>query len=465
MISFFSVRFGRKALAVVFLFQLVVFGIMLYKYLTADDFLQKNYITQLVISWKGVLQDQNNDDTALDEVGYYLEPGNVKFKFINPMKKHGDPEAIFEQNKKTYDKFMREEIKEPLDIDLKDLRPPAEDSMESYKRANATIVSLVRNSEVIALAQTIRKLERVFNSKYRYPYVFLNDQPFTERFKKRVRKLSKAPMEFVTVPQELWVKPPFIDTAKEKKAVELLQKKNVAHAKETSYHNMCRFYLGNFFRVPALRQYKYYWRIEPSANFYTDLNYDVFRYMEITGKVYGFTVSLYDIPESVESLWPETLKFLNEGDNAAYVKGSGAIQWLLENQQNPKNNEKANEYSTCHFWSNFEIADMDFFRSEAYMKWFDYLDSTGKFYYERWGDAPIHSIGLALFADPLKIHWFRDIGYFHDPYYNCPNGPNTKLCLKGKFSVWNHLSAQNCMPSWIDYVMNSKDSVYSPSGH
>jgi hypothetical protein len=33
-------------------------------------------------------------------------------------------------------------------------------------------------------------------------------------------------------------------------------------------------------------------------------------------------------------------------------------------------------------WSNFEIADMDFWRSEAYMKYFDYLDSKGGFYYE-----------------------------------------------------------------------------------
>jgi hypothetical protein len=33
-------------------------------------------------------------------------------------------------------------------------------------------------------------------------------------------------------------------------------------------------------------------------------------------------------------------------------------------------------------WSNFEIADMDFWRGEAYQKFFEYLDSTGGFYYE-----------------------------------------------------------------------------------
>jgi hypothetical protein len=33
-------------------------------------------------------------------------------------------------------------------------------------------------------------------------------------------------------------------------------------------------------------------------------------------------------------------------------------------------------------WSNFEIADMDFWRSEAYQEFFDHLESKGGFYYE-----------------------------------------------------------------------------------
>lgn len=38
----------------------------------------------------------------------------------------------------------------------------------------------------------------------------------------------------------------------------------------------------------------------------------------------------------------------------------------------------------CAFldWSNFEIADMDFWRGEAYQKFFAFLESKGGFYYE-----------------------------------------------------------------------------------
>lgn len=74
-----------------------------------------------------------------------------------------------------------------------------------------------------------------------------------------------------------------------------------------------------------------------------------------------------------------------------------------------------------------------FWRSEPYQAYFDWLDKEGGFYYEvrhlrhachvhaltrlrsalaqRWGDAPVHSIGAALFAKKEQIHYFSDIGY------------------------------------------------------
>jgi hypothetical protein len=33
-------------------------------------------------------------------------------------------------------------------------------------------------------------------------------------------------------------------------------------------------------------------------------------------------------------------------------------------------------------WSNFEIADLDFWRGPAYSAYFDFLDAKGGFYYE-----------------------------------------------------------------------------------
>ena len=65
---------------------------------------------------------------------------------------------------------------------------------------------------------------------------------------------------------------------------------------------------------------------------------------------------------------------------------------------------------------------MDFWRSPAYQAYFAFLESRGGFYYERWGDAPVHSIAVALFAPKTAIHFFRDIGYRHEPFQHCPQG-------------------------------------------
>lgn len=92
-----------------------------------------------------------------------------------------------------------------------------------------------------------------------------------------------------------------------------------------------------------------------------------------------------------------------------YIHPNAAINWLTDAESRPDHTFGAKGYSTCHFWSNFEIGDMEFWRSSVYQEYFDYLDRKGGFYYERWGDAPVHSIALGLFEDSSKIHWFKDI--------------------------------------------------------
>ena len=51
-------------------------------------------------------------------------------------------------------------------------------------RANATLLMLARNSDVNSAVLTVRDLEDRFNSKYNYPWVFLNEQPFSDDFKR-----------------------------------------------------------------------------------------------------------------------------------------------------------------------------------------------------------------------------------------------------------------------------------------
>lgn len=93
---------------------------------------------------------------------------------------------------------------------------------------------------------------------------------------------------------------------------------------------------------------------------------------------------------------------------------------------------------------------------EAYTAFFNHLDATGGFYYERWGDAPVHSIAASLFLQKDQIHFFEEIGYEHIPYTHCPR--NEGVWKKGRCACDPGSSfdydGYSCMRQW-DRVMPS----------
>ncbi|KAI9723053.1 MAG: hypothetical protein M1812_001502 [Candelaria pacifica] len=318
-------------------------------------------------------------------------------------------------------------------------------------RINATLLALVRNSEVYDMVSSMRDLERTWNSKFNYPWTFFNDEEFSEEFKRLTQAETKAECKYELIPKEHWETPSWINEELFQESATMLKEQDIQYANLKSYHQMCRWNSGLFYKHPALANTRYYWRVEPKVHFFCDVDYDVFRYMEDNNKTYGFTINLYDAPQSIPTLWPETLKFV--AAHPEYIHENNAMSWLTDKARRPEHHIQANGYSTCHFWSNFEIADMDFWRSQPYEDYFNHLDRAGGFFYERWGDAPVHSIALGLFEDSSKVHWFRDIGYQHIPYFNCPNSPKCKGCVTGRFTdgeSW--LNKEDCRPNWFKYV-------------
>lgn len=92
-------------------------------------------------------------------------------------------------------------------------------------------------------------------------------------------------------------------------------------------------------------------------------------------------------------------------EHPEYLAKNNAMDWLTDPSRRPEHNRLANGYSTCHFWSNFEVAGMNFWRSKTYEDYFTRLDKAGGFFYERQGDTPVHSIAFGLFEDKSKVHW------------------------------------------------------------
>jgi alpha 1,2-mannosyltransferase len=287
-------------------------------------------------------------------------------------------------------------------------------------RMNATFVTLARNSDVWDIARSIRQVEDRFNRRYNYDWVFLNDKPFDATFKKVTGSLVSGRTFYGTIPKEHWSFPKWIDQDKAKKVREDMAERKIIYGDSVSYRHMCRFESGFFFQQELMLNYEYYWRVEPSIEFFCDIHYDPFRLMVEQNKKYGFVLSLYEYVETIPTLWDAAKKFIqNYPQHIVEGNSLGIIS-----------DDKGETYNHCHFWSNFEIGSLSWLRSQAYTDYFNLLDQEGGFFYERWGDAPVHSIAAALMLKKEELHFFNDIAYYHVPFTHCPTGEQTRTELR-----------------------------------
>ncbi|KJR84335.1 alpha 1,2-mannosyltransferase [Sporothrix schenckii 1099-18] len=287
-------------------------------------------------------------------------------------------------------------------------------------RMNATFVTLARNSDVWEVARSIRQVEDRFNKRYHYDWVFLNDKPFDEEFKKVTTSLISGTTHYGLIPPEHWSFPEFIDQDKAKKVREDMAKKKIIYGDSVSYRHMCRFESGFFFQQELMLNYDYYWRVEPSIEYFCDIHYDPFRYIHENNKKYSFVLSLYEYAETIPTLWDSVKKFIKE--HPEHIAEDNSMRFLSD--------DDGETYNKCHFWSNFEIGNLNWLRSKAYTDFFESLDRDGGFFYERWGDAPVHSIAAGLLLPKEEIHFFNDIAYYHVPFTHCPTGEETRQQLR-----------------------------------
>lgn len=295
-------------------------------------------------------------------------------------------------------------------------------------RENATAMMLARNEDIHGAKQAIESWEQQFNRFFHYPVVFFNDKPWSRYFIEELSAVASGPVSFETVPRSMWDYPEFIDREAAKQSIKEQGKMDLLNAGRESYHHMCRFYSGLFYDHPALQKYEYFWRIEPEVMFQCAIPYDPFRKMREEGKKYGYAIALWEVGDTSPSLFRAVADYKDDKDLpsnslwGAMVDTSWApwpVRKLLAHLAQHRDSQ-GDKWNHCHFWSNFEIASMSFFRSQEYRDLFDYLDHKGGFYFERWGDAPVHSLAVALFLRPEEIHCFEDLGYGHPPFWACP---------------------------------------------
>lgn len=209
------------------------------------------------------------------------------------------------------------------------------------KRMNATFVSLARNSDIWEISRSIRQVEDRFNRGYNYDWVFLNDKPFDEQFKKVTTSLVSGTTHYGLIPEEHWSFPPFINQDKARRVREDMAQRKIIYGDSVSYRHMCRFESGFFFRHELMNKFEYYWRVEPSIELFCDVSYDPFKFMKDNGKKYSFVLSLYEYVETIPTLWDSVLSFMKK--HPEHIVEDNSMDFLSD--------DGGKTYNHCHFVS------------------------------------------------------------------------------------------------------------------
>lgn len=256
--------------------------------------------------------------------------------------------------------------------------------------SKSAIIYMTRLQDLWLLRHSLRFLFENFNKEAKYPVRIFHDDLNPDAIKSLAASLKQdlgyipEDVEFVGLRFET---PASVSTDPQLYDPPLTQFR-------LGYRHMCRFFGGLVFNHPALSEYKYCWRLDSDSFILSPVINDPFKYMEREGSKYAYLDRVdYDEAFACRGLWDATKDFMN------------ANKGILKNEVESWNMEV--------YYTNFEIYDMDFFRSEEYQSYFKYLDSTNNIYYRRWGDHCIRFLGLSMFADPSDIWCIKDFAYQH----------------------------------------------------
>jgi len=111
---------------------------------------------------------------------------------------------------------------------------------------------------------------------------------------------------------------------------------------------------------------------------------------------YGYVAIESEPSPCMEGLWPAADRFMKEHGLA----------------------QKFHWSRTQIYYNNFEVSDLELWRSPEYVRFIDYIDRLGGIYYTRWGDAPIKTIAVTMFMSQNETHHFKDISYSHQQLFN-----------------------------------------------
>jgi hypothetical protein len=159
------------------------------------------------------------------------------------------------------------------------------------------------------------------------------------------------------------------------------------------YRHMCRMYSGDLFKMSFLKKYRYLWRLDTDSYILNEINYNVFDKLHENNAVYGYINIQKDHPNATLDFYESLQKV---------IKNDLGEDYIFPDEEKNK-----------VYYTNFEVLDLNFFRSARYLSIYESIDKTLGFYNRRWGDHIFRYSVLNFLLDKSNFFFYHDIDYYH----------------------------------------------------
>lgn len=328
---------------------------------------------------------------------------------------------------------------------------------------NAAIFILTQNTDVrrTYLKTTLYFLFKHFNAQFKYPVIILHEGDYDHTAQREIlmgiRESCRSLVSFVALDSQDFDIPDHVDRDKMDACIAT---KAVPYWRTARYRLMCRWWMVHMLKYA--KGYDYIMRIDDDSIIEEPVEHDLFEWMAANDLVYSSAMVHVDcgicnmgMKEFFDERFPDkkdTIQKMFQPSEipltAPHFHPFRKLLSVMHGDSIPLR-EKLQTWMPIIYYNNFFITKTAFWMQDDVQQTIDAVDRHGGIYYYRWGDAPMQTIIMHLFAKPeqIKRAMFRyskrlqreafldDIGMYHSympPTYDltscvvtdCPPTPN-----------------------------------------
>lgn len=319
-------------------------------------------------------------------------------------------------------------VKDHPNINFEDTIPGATAkslARHDYK-PKAALVMWITDYDIVDVVKTINSVQTIYNNWLQYPWILIsatgneyNDPEWMEGLKESVlfndmEDQTKIFLQIAT--KEYYDVPDWVDMGK------VAQSRNrmrlIPHGDSMKFRQWTRYFTGFLATERFMSKIDWMWNLKPGTELLCDVDYDMFRKMQDTGKLIG--VAGTKIPEepTQENVWRfhQSLK----KDHPEMIAKDNFEKLFLRKKEN-KDKDKPDQYESCELLiEDLALINLNVLRSQPYQDFFSIVDKDANIFHKGWSIETIHSMAFAFFIRKDQFQFFDHLGFESDSYTNCP---------------------------------------------